>query len=87
MKLLPMIQIHQSTKGQWQYSKLSTWSCHLDLKSNSHNWFTRKCVAAEGDNWPFNSHERSRQNFSIQYQYNIKQISDENKEKYQFVNN
>ena len=66
------------------YLKLS---CHLDLKSNSHNWFTRKCVAAEGDNWPFNSHERSRQNFSIQYQYNIKQISDENKEKYQFANN
>ena len=32
---------------------------------------------------PFNSHEWPRQNFSLQYQYNIKQASDENKEKYQ----
>ena len=32
---------------------------------------------------PFNSHEWPRQNFSLQYQYNIKQTSDENKEKYQ----
>ena len=30
----------------------------------------------------FNSHEWPRQNFSLQYQYNIKQTSDENKEKY-----
>ena len=28
--------------------------------------------------------EWPRQNFSLQYQYNINQISDENKEKYQF---
>ena len=32
---------------------------------------------------PFNSHELPRQNFSLQYQNNIKQTSDENKEKYQ----
>ena len=32
---------------------------------------------------PFNSHEWPRQNFSLQYQYNIKQTSDEIKEKYQ----
>ena len=32
---------------------------------------------------PLNSHEWPRQNFSLQYQYNIKQTSDENKEKYQ----
>ena len=32
---------------------------------------------------PFYSHEWPRQNFSLQYQYNIKQTSDENKEKYQ----
>ena len=32
---------------------------------------------------PFNSHEWPRQNFSLQYQYNFKQTSDENKEKYQ----
>ena len=36
---------------------------------------------------PFNSHERPRQNFSLQYQYNINQMSDENKEKYQYGNN
>ena len=36
---------------------------------------------------PFNSHEWPRQNFSLQYQYNINQISDENKEKYQFGDN
>ena len=29
------------------------------------------------------SYERPRQNFSLRYQYNIKQTSDENKEKYQ----
>ena len=29
------------------------------------------------------SHEWPRQNFLLQYQYNIKQTSDENKEKYQ----
>ena len=32
---------------------------------------------------PFNSHEWPRQNFSLQYQYNIDQTSDENKENYQ----
>ena len=31
----------------------------------------------------FDSHEGPRQNFSLQNQYNIKQTSDENKEKYQ----
>ena len=36
---------------------------------------------------PFNSHEWLRQNFSLQCQYNINQISDENKEKYQFEEN
>ena len=35
----------------------------------------------------FNSHERPRQNFSLQHQYNINQMSDENKEKYQYGNN
>ena len=29
----------------------------------------------------FNSHKWPRKNFSLQYQYNIKQTSDENKEK------
>ena len=30
---------------------------------------------------PLNSHEWPRENFSLQYQYNIKQTSHENKEK------
>ena len=34
-----------------------------------------------------NFHEWPRQNFSLQYQYNTNQISDENKEKYQFGDN
>ena len=36
---------------------------------------------------PFNSHEWQRENFSLQYQCNINQMSDENKEKYQFGDN
>ena len=32
-------------------------------------------------------HEWPRQYFSLQYQYNINQTSDENKEKYQFGDN
>ena len=31
---------------------------------------------------PFHSPEWPRQSFSLQYQYNVNQISDENKEKY-----
>ena len=34
-----------------------------------------------------NFHKWLRQNFSLQYLYNINQISDENKEKYQFGDN
>ena len=33
---------------------------------------------------PFHPHQWPRENFSLQYQYNIKQTSDENKERYQF---
>ena len=33
---------------------------------------------------PFNSHEWLRHSFSLQYQYNINQKRDMNKEKYQF---
>ena len=32
---------------------------------------------------PFTSHKWPRQNFSLQYQYNIKQAGDENREEYQ----
>ena len=33
---------------------------------------------------PFNSQEWPRENFSLQYQYNVKQTSDENRVKYQW---
>ena len=33
---------------------------------------------------PFNSHVWPRQNFSLQYQYNINQTGYKNKEKYKF---
>ena len=36
---------------------------------------------------PFNSHEWLRHSFSLQYQYNINQKRDMNKEKYQFGDN
>ena len=39
----------------------------------------------EGRSALFNSYEWPRQNFSSQNQYNIKQNSDENKEKYQLA--
>ena len=35
----------------------------------------------------FHSHKRPRQNFSLQYQYNIKQAGDENREEYQSWDN
>ena len=37
--------------------------------------------------WEFNSLEWLRQNFSLQYQYNVNQVSYENKESYQFRDN
>ena len=36
---------------------------------------------------PFKSHEWPRQNLFLRYKYNIKVISDMNKEKYQFGDN
>ena len=44
-------------------------------------WFISHSEGSKG--YPFNSHEWPRQNLSLQYQYNIKQTSDENEEKYQ----
>ena len=42
------------------------------LKTNTHHTIL-----------PFHSHKWPRQNFSLQYQYNIKQAGDENREEYQ----
>ena len=54
------------------------WASLSSLKSKFHKMLTLQ---------PFNSHKWSRQNFSSEYQYNINQISDENKEKYKFGDN
>ena len=51
-------------------------------RSNYHHRNYRRCHYL-----PFNAHEWPRQNFSLQYPYNINQTSDENKEKFQFGNN
>ena len=45
---------------------------------------TNEILGVKGLTWlTLNSHEWPRQNFSLQYQYNIRGTSDENKEKYQ----
>ena len=46
----------------------------------------KEIIANQRSAWllTFNSHKWPRQNISLQYQYNIEQTSDENKEKYQF---
>ena len=54
------------------------------VKFSSHDFFSTKwCNCCTKRAKPFNSHGWPTQNFSLQYQYNIKQTSDENKEKYQ----
>ena len=55
---------------------------YIDL--TAHEEFGRGTVAQKLVSWtkPFNSHKWPRQNFSLQYQYNIKQTSDKNIEKY-----
>ena len=45
--------------------------CHFPNIQLSSAWLTLN-----------NSHKWSRQNFSLQYQHNIKQMSDKNKDKY-----
>ena len=47
--LLPKISIHHHANRYWETSNF--WgSCYLDLKLNSPNWFTRKCVATREKN-------------------------------------
>ena len=50
VQLLMIMSIHYPTKMQWEYSNLSDRSCYLDLTPNSRNKFTRKFVAARGEN-------------------------------------
>ena len=65
------------TSPLWAFCQLST-TGHLCLL---------KILGRESEEGESNSHEWLRQNFSLQYQYNINQISDENKEQYQFGDN
>ena len=50
MQLLPKISVHFSANTLWECSNLLGRICCIDLTSNSHNQFTRKCVAAGGEN-------------------------------------
>ena len=50
----------------------------FDFKRNSPCQYQMKCVEKSMKN---SSYEWPRQNFSLQYQYNIKQASDKNIEK------
>ena len=52
-----------------------------------HHLHTQKNKNRQSKIKPFNFHQWSRYNFSLHYQYNINQISDESKEKYQFGDN
>ena len=58
------------------------------IKNYSHYPMQGDCKYISGRLYkPFHSHEWPRQNFSFQYQYNINQTRDENKENYQFGDN
>lgn len=46
------------------------------------NLFSLKSTGANKLPYPLHSHEWQRQDFSLQYQYNITQASDKKKEKY-----
>ena len=48
MELLSIISIYYPANRYWENSNSS--GSYLDLKLNSHNWFTRKYVAARGKN-------------------------------------
>ena len=75
----------------WYFNSLKwfTWNfypCTIQQtgNENTQTYYSKEVVILIQ---PFNSHEWPRQNFSLQYLYNINQISDENKEKYQFGDN
>lgn len=49
MKLLPIVSLHNQQTGAKKTQNLSGESCYLDITLNFHNYFTRKCVAAKGE--------------------------------------
>ena len=50
IEFLPIISIYCPTNRYWENSNLLGKSCYYDLTLNFHNWSTRKCVAARGEN-------------------------------------
>ena len=50
MSLLPIVSVHYLANRWWEYSNLSGTRYYLDWIQNSWNQFTRKCVAARGEN-------------------------------------
>ena len=50
LELLPTISMRYPANRSWEYSNVSGTSWYLDLKPNSRNLYTRKCLAARGEN-------------------------------------
>ena len=84
------LTINSICTGLWFFSfqsyagwtSLSPWSLRAKLKSEATetNCFSDSSLESY---WPFKSHEWPRQNFSLRYQYNAKQTSNESKGKYE----
>ena len=75
----PNDQMLSTVANHITYNKTSLWSDNYSQTCIKQSPTGNDVVTA----LPFNSHEWPRYNFSLQYQYNIKQTSDENKVKYQ----
>ena len=84
------LTINSICTGLWFFSfqsyagwtSLSPWSLRAKLKSEATetNCFSDSSLESC---WPFKSHEWPRQNFSLRYQYNAKQTSNESKGNYE----
>ena len=95
----PIISIRYPANRKWEYSNLSGSSCRtwsntkflqpvcIEMCNKSRKGRINNQMLSEQIFFFFFATFKSdpiRQNLSSQYQYNINQISDENKEKYQF---
>ena len=71
--------------SSWTYNKNLKKKKHFSfIEKNKMNWWN--LPRTENSSEPFNSKVWPRKNFSLQYQYKVKQISSENKEKCQLEN-
>ena len=51
----------------------------MNLTRDPWNQSFKESISDSNINWALHSHKWPRHNFSLQYQYNVKQTSDENK--------